>query len=403
MKFSDRILQVKPSPTMAVTAMAAQLQAQGVDIIGFGSGEPDFDTPDHIKQAAIKAIEAGKTKYTPVGGIPELKDAIVHKFKRDNNLEYKRSEIIVNCGGKHSFYNLMQIMLNAGDEVIIPSPYWVSYPDMVKLAGGTPVFIETDSDTGFKFSPEQLASKITPRTRAVVINSPSNPTGAAYSKEELAAFAAILEKTEVIPISDDIYETIIYDGFKFFNIANISDTMKERTIVLNGISKTYAMTGWRIGYTAASEDIIKKMDIIQGQSTSNPTTISQWAAIEALTGDQTVLANMLEAFDRRRNFVVDDLNSIPGISCYKPEGAFYAFPRVSGVYELKGWEKVSGKYKDTYKSSSLSAYLMEEARTAVVPGIGFGSDDYIRISFATSDAKLKEGLKRIREAIEKLC
>lgn len=388
---------------MAVTAMAAQLQAQGVDIIGFGSGEPDFDTPDHIKQAAIKAIEAGKTKYTPVGGIPELKDAIVHKFKRDNNLEYKRSEIIVNCGGKHSFYNLMQIMLNAGDEVIIPSPYWVSYPDMVKLAGGTPVFIETDSDTGFKFSPEQLASKITSRTRAVVINSPSNPTGAAYSREELSAFAEILEKTEVIPISDDIYETIIYDGFKFFNIANISDTMKERTIVLNGISKTYAMTGWRIGYTAASEDIIKKMDIIQGQSTSNPTTISQWAAVEALTGDQTVLANMLEAFDRRRNFVVDDLNSIPGASCYKPEGAFYAFPRVSGVYELKGWDKVSGKYKDTYKSSSLSAYLMEEARTAVVPGIGFGSDDYIRISFATSDAKLKEGLKRIREAIEKLC
>jgi len=388
---------------MAVTAMAAQLQSQGIDIIGFGSGEPDFDTPDHIKQAAIKAIETGKTKYTPVGGIPELKDAIVQKFKRDNNLQYKRSEVIVNCGGKHSFYNLMQIMLDEGDEVIIPSPYWVSYPDMVKLAGGTPVFIETGSETGFKMSPEQLASKINPRTRAVVINSPSNPTGAAYTKDELTAFASILEKTDVIPISDDIYETIIYDGFKFFNIANISDTMKERTIVLNGISKTYAMTGWRIGYTAASEDIIKKMDIIQGQSTSNPTTISQWAAVEALTGDQTVLANMLEAFDRRRNFVIEDLNGIPGISCYKPEGAFYAFPRVSGIYELKGWNKVSEKYKDTYNSSSLSAYLMEEARTAVVPGIGFGSDDYIRISFATSDAKLKEGLKRIREAIEKLC
>ncbi len=294
-------------------------------------------------------------------------------------------------------------MLNEGDEVIIPSPYWVSYPDMVKLAGGIPVFLETGSDTGFKFSPEQLASKITPRTRAVVINSPSNPTGAAYTRDELAAFAAVIEKTDVIPISDDIYETIIYDGFKFFNIANISDAMKERAIVLNGISKTYAMTGWRIGYTAASEDIIKKMDIIQGQSTSNPTTISQWAAIEALTGDQTVLANMLEAFDRRRNFVIDDLNTIPGISCYKPEGAFYAFPRVSGIYELKGWGKVSEKYKDTYKSSSLSAYLMEEARTAVVPGIGFGSDDYIRISFATSDVKLKEGLKRIREAVEKLC
>ncbi len=403
MKFSNRILKVKPSPTLAVTAMAAQLQAQGVDIIGFGSGEPDFDTPPHIREAAIRAIESGKTRYTPSGGIPELKDAVINKFKRDNNLNYKRSETIINCGGKHSLYNLIQVIIDEGDEVIIPSPYWVSYPDIVKLAGGTPVFIETGSESGFKITPEQLASKITPRTRAVVINSPSNPTGAAYTRDELAAFAAILEKTDIIPISDDIYETILYDGFKFFNIANISDTMKERTMVLNGVSKTYAMTGWRIGYAAGNEEIIKKMDILQGQSTSNPTTISQWAAVEALTGDQTVLSHMLEAFDRRRNFVIDDLNAISGVSCYKPEGAFYAFPRVTGVYGLKGWEKVAEKYKDTYKSSSLCAYLMEEARTAVVPGIGFGSDDYIRISFATSDAKLKEGLKRIREAIEKLC
>lgn len=403
MKFSSRILKVKPSPTLAVTAMAAQLQAQGIDVIGFGSGEPDFDTPQHIRDAAIKAIESGKTRYTPSGGIPELKDAVIQKFKRDNNLQYKRSEIIINCGGKHSFYNLMQVTLDEGDEVIIPSPYWVSYPDMVKLAGGTPVFIETGSETGFKITAEQLASKITPRTRFVVINSPSNPTGAAYTRDELASFAAVLEKTDVIPISDDIYETIIYDGFKFCNIANISGTMRERAIVLNGVSKTYAMTGWRIGYAAGNEEIIKKMDILQGQSTSNPTTISQWAAVEALTGDQTVLAHMLEAFDRRRNFVVEDLNSIPGISCCRPEGAFYAFPRVTGVFELKGWEKISERYKDTYKSSSLSAYLMEEARTAVVPGIGFGSDDYIRISFATSDSKLKEGLKRIREAVEKLC
>ncbi|HOP64662.1 MAG TPA: pyridoxal phosphate-dependent aminotransferase [Spirochaetota bacterium] len=403
MKFSNRILQVKPSPTMAVTAMAAQLRAEGVDIIGFGSGEPDFDTPLHIKEAAIKAIESGKTKYTPAGGLPELKEAVVEKFKRDNNLNYKKSEIIINCGGKHSFYNLMQVLIDAGDEVIIPSPYWVSYPDMVKLAGGTPVFIETSSDTGFKITPEQLETSITSKTRAVVINSPSNPTGAAYTKEELAVFASILEKTDVIPISDDIYENIIYDGFKFSNIANISDSMKERTIVLNGVSKTYAMTGWRIGYTAGNEDIIKKMDILQGQSTSNPTTISQWAAIEALTGDQTVLDNMLEAFNRRRNFVIEGLNDIPGITCNKPEGAFYAFPKISGVYELKGWEKASEKYKDTYKSSSFSAYLLNEAGTAVVPGIGFGSDEYIRISFATSDSNLKEGLKRIRGAIEKLC
>jgi len=403
MKFSKRIMQVKPSPTMAVTAMAAQLKAQGIDVIGFGSGEPDFDTPKHIREAAIKAIESGKTRYTAAGGISELKEAVITKFKRDNNLEYKQSEIIINCGGKHSFYNLAQVIIDEGDEVIIPAPYWVSYPDMVKLAGGTPVFINTEADSSFKITPEQLKAAITPRTKAVVINSPSNPTGAAYTQDEIKAFADILEKTDIIPISDDIYETIIYDGFKFSNIANISDTMKKKTIVLNGVSKTYAMTGWRIGYTAGDAEIIKKMDILQGQSTSNPTTVSQWAAVEALTGDQTMLSNMLEAFDRRRKFVVEELNSIPGMSCTKPEGAFYAFPRCAEVYKLKGWEKVSEKYKDTYKSSSLSAYLMEEARTAVVPGIGFGNDDYFRISFATSDENLREGLKRIKEAIGKLC
>ncbi|HOK91862.1 MAG TPA: pyridoxal phosphate-dependent aminotransferase [Spirochaetota bacterium] len=402
MKFSDRIQRVKPSPTLAVTAMAAQLQSQGIDVIGFGSGEPDFDTPQNIKEAAIKAINSGKTKYTPSGGIPELKEAVVKKFKRDNNLEYQLSEVIINCGGKHSFYNLIQVIIDDGDEVIIPSPYWVSYPDMVLLAGGKPVFIETDISTGFKIKPQQLEQKITSKTKAVVINSPSNPTGAAYTRHELEELARVLEDKDLIIISDDIYETIVYDGFKFFNIANISEKIKEKTIVLNGVSKTYAMTGWRIGYAAGNSDIIKKMDILQGQSTSNPTTISQWAAVEALSGDQSVLDHMLVAFDRRRNFVVDGLNNIPGLKCYKPEGAFYAFPDCSEVYKLKGWSKVSEKYKDDYKSSSLCAYLMEEARTAVVPGIAFGNDNYFRISFATSDEKLKEGLKRIKEAIEKL-
>ena len=402
MKFSDRIQRVKPSPTLAVTAMAAQLQSQGIDVIGFGSGEPDFDTPQNIKEAAIKAINSGKTKYTPSGGIPELKEAVVKKFKRDNNLEYQLSEVIINCGGKHSFDNLIQVIIDDGDEVIIPSPYWVSYPDMVLLAGGKPVFIETDISTGFKIKPQQLEQKITSKTKAVVINSPSNPTGAAYTRHELEELARVLEDKDLIIISDDIYETIVYDGFKFFNIANISEKIKEKTIVLNGVSKTYAMTGWRIGYAAGNSDIIKKMDILQGQSTSNPTTISQWAAVEALSGDQSVLDHMLVAFDRRRNFVVDGLNNIPGLKCYKPEGAFYAFPDCSEVYKLKGWSKVSEKYKDDYKSSSLCAYLMEEARTAVVPGIGFGNDNYFRISFATSDEKLKEGLKRIKEAIEKL-
>jgi len=391
MKFSDRIQRVKPSPTLAVTAMAAQLQSQGIDVIGFGSGEPDFDTPQNIKEAAIKAINSGKTKYTPSGGIPELKEAVVKKFKRDNNLEYQLSEVIINCGGKHSFYNLIQVIIDDGDEVIIPSPYWVSYPDMVLLAGGKPVFIETDISTGFKIKPQQLEQKITSKTKAVVINSPSNPTGAAYTRHELEELARVLEDKDLIIISDDIYETIVYDGFKFFNIANISEKIKEKTIVLNGVSKTYAMTGWRIGYAAGNSDIIKKMDILQGQSTSNPTTISQWAAVEALSGDQSVLDHMLVAFDRRRNFVVDGLNNIPGLKCYKPEGAFYAFPDCSEVYKLKGWSKVSEKYKDDYKSSSLCAYLMEEARTAVVPGIGFGNDNYFRISFATSDEKLKEG------------
>ena len=402
MQFSDRILKVKPSPTLAVTALANSLKAKGIDVIGFGAGEPDFDTPQFIKEAAIRAIESGKTKYTPAGGIPELKEAITMKFKRDNNLEYRISEVTVNCGGKHSFYNLMQVLLNKGDEVIIPSPYWVSYPPMVMLAGGKPVIIETTDKTGFKITPDDLKKSITKKTRAVVINSPSNPTGATYNRDELLALAEVLIKYDILIITDDIYEFIIYDNQKFYNLAILSEELKQRTIVLNGVSKTYSMTGWRIGYMACDEAIIKKVEVLQSQSTSNPASISQWAAVEALTGDQSVVNEMLSAFVRRRKLIVDGLNSIPGINCLMPSGAFYVFPNTSGIYKGKDWKSVAEKYKDDFNSTTLSSYLLEEANVAVVPGIGFGSDNYIRLSYATSDENIVKGLERIKGAVEKL-
>jgi len=403
MQFSDRILQIKPSPTLAITAVANAMKAKGIDVIGFGSGEPDFDTPRSIKDAAIRAIESGKTKYTPVGGVPELKQAIAEKFRRDNNLEYSPGEITVNCGGKHSFYNLMQILLNEGDEVIVPAPYWVSYPSMISLAEGTPVILYTKEENGFKITPEELKKHITPKTRAIVINSPSNPTGATYSKQELTVIADILLEKNILVISDDIYESILYDGAEFTNIACLSEEHRKNTIVLNGVSKTYSMTGWRIGYMAGNADIIKKIEIIQSQSTSNPTSISQWASIEAITGDQSVIQEMVDAFTRRRQLIVDGLNSIPGISCMNPEGAFYAFPNVSGVYSLPGWKDVEAKYADKPNNSHrITTYLLEEAKVAVVPGAEFGSDDNVRMSFATSDENISKGLERIKEAVQKL-
>jgi len=402
MILSDRILKVKPSPTLAVTALANSLKAQGIDVVGFGSGEPDFDTPQFIKDAAIKAIESGKTKYTPAGGIKELKEAVVEKFMRDNNLEYKVSEVTINCGGKHSFYNLMQVLLNDGDEVIIPAPYWVSYPSMVLLAGGNPVIIDSSEETGFKITPEQLKAKITDKTKAVVINSPSNPTGAAYSRKELAALAEVMADKDLVIISDDIYESITYGDFEFCNIANLSDELKKKTIVLNGVSKTYSMTGWRIGYMAGDENIIKKAETLQSQSTSNPASISQWAAQAAITGDQSVINKMLTAFTRRRELIIKGLNEIPGINCIYPDGAFYAFPGLSELYQMKGWERISSKYDGEFNSSKFSSYLLEEARVAVVPGVAFGSDSHIRMSFATSDESIVEGLKRIANAVGKI-
>ena len=396
MKLASRVAKVKPSETLAITAKANALRAQGRDVIGFGAGEPDFDTPDHIKKAAIAAIEAGFTKYTPVGGTDELKDAIINKLKVDNQLEYKRSQIVVSCGAKHTLYNLAQALFEEGDEVIIPAPYWVSYPDIVVLAGGTPVILNTLEKDGFKMKPEQLKSAITGRTKAVVFNGPSNPTGAAYSPDELKALAAVLAGTEIFVISDDIYEKIIYADFPYANIAMVDPRLKDQTIVVNGVSKAYAMTGWRIGYAAGPDAIIGAMGKIQGQSTSNPTSISQKASVAALNGDQSVVAMMVGEFKKRRDYIVAALNDIPGIRCLMPEGAFYVFPNVSAIYGRSHSEK-----KIT-NSTEFIEYLLDEANVATVPGVAFGSDAHIRLSYATSLKNIEEGVKRIKKAVAKL-
>ena len=393
---SNRAKSLKPSPTLAINAKAKSMQAQGIHVISFGAGEPDFDTPDNIKQAAVRAIEEGFTKYTPVGGIDELKDAIIKKFQRDSGLSYKRSEILVSCGGKHSFYNLAQAIFDQGDEVIIPAPYWVSYPPMVSLAGASPIIIETREENGFKVKPEDLKKSITPKTKALVINSPSNPTGSAYTKEELEKIAEIAISHNFFVISDEIYEKIIYDDFKFISIAALSEEIKKRTIIVHGMAKTYAMTGWRIGYTAGSEEIISAMNNIQSQSTSNPTSIAQKASVEALIGPQDEVAKMVLAFTQRRNYIVDRLNEIRGVSCYKPMGAFYAFPNFSSYYGT------SFEGKKISNSTNLADFFLDVARVAVVPGVEFGADPFERLSFATSMENIKDGLDRIEEALKKL-
>ncbi|MEQ8152346.1 MAG: pyridoxal phosphate-dependent aminotransferase [Smithellaceae bacterium] len=396
MKLAARVAKIKPSETLAITAKANALRAEGRDVIGFGAGEPDFDTPENIKAAAIRAIEAGFTKYTPVGGTDELKDAIIAKLKRDNSLEYKRSQIVVSCGAKHTLYNLAQALFEPGDEVIIPAPYWVSYPDIVVLAGGTPVIVDTLEKDGFKMKPEQLQAAITERTKAVVINSPSNPTGAAYSPEELKALAAVLLDKEIFVICDDIYEKIIYANFPFENIATAEPKIKDRTIVVNGVSKAYAMTGWRIGYAAGPEQLIAAIIKIQSQNTSNPASISQKAAVEALKGDQEVVGKMVAEFRQRRDAIVKLLNEIDGVKCLSPEGAFYVFPNVSGIYGR------SFQGKKITDSTELINYLLDEANVATVPGAAFGNDNHIRLSYATSLKNIEEGLKRIKIAIAKL-
>jgi aspartate aminotransferase len=393
---SNRAKGLKPSPTLAINAKAKAMQAQGIRVVSFGAGEPDFDTPENIKRAAIKSIEEGFTKYTAVGGIDELKDAVIHKFQRDNQLTYKRSQILISCGGKHSFYNLAQALFDQGDEVIIPAPYWVSYPPMVALAEATPVIIETKEENGFKVTPEELKKAITPRTKALVLNSPSNPTGSAYTKKELEKIAEAAISHKFFVISDEIYEKIVYDGFEFRSIASLGEEIKGRTIIVHGVAKTYAMTGWRIGYTAGPEEIISAMSNIQGQSTSNPTSISQKASVEALIGPQDEVKKMVSAFTERRNYIVDRLNEISGVSCFKPIGAFYVFPNFSEHYGK------SYQGKKITNSTELADYFLDVAKVALVPGVEFGADPFERLSYATSMKDIREGIDRIEEALKKL-
>ena len=396
MQLARRVKEIKPSPTLAVDAKAKALLAQGIDVVGFGAGEPDFDTPDNIKEAAIKAIKAGFTKYTPAGGTEELKKAVCQKFKQDNNLDYTPPEILISCGAKHSLYNICQALFEEGDEVLIPAPYWVSYPDMVMLAGGTPVIIKTTEKTGFRMTAQDLEKAITPKTKALILNSPSNPTGASYSKEDLTAIARVVLKKGITVISDEIYEKLIYDGFQFSSIASCDPALKPQTLVVNGVSKSYSMTGWRIGYAAGPKDVISAMTNIQSQSTSNPTSIAQKASLEALNGPQDFIPMMVKEFDRRRTYMVDRLNAMPGVSCFKPSGAFYAFPNVSGVYGRKAGSLTIAD------SSTFTQYLLESVNVAVVPGVAFGADENIRLSYATSFANIEKGLDRIQKAIEAL-
>ncbi|AEG00983.1 pyridoxal phosphate-dependent aminotransferase [Methylomonas methanica] len=388
---SNRVKAVKPSPTLAITARAAAMRAAGKDIIGLGAGEPDFDTPDHIKASAVKALDNGFTKYTAVDGIPSLKKAIAQKFKNDNGLDYQSKQILVSSGGKQSFYNLAQALLNPGDEVIIPAPYWVSYPDMVLLADGVPVIVEAGQSQNFKITPAQLRAAITDKTRLFVINSPSNPTGAAYSLDELKALGEVLQDfPEVLIATDDMYEHILWNKGEFVNILNARPDFYPRTIVLNGVSKAYSMTGWRIGYCAGPANLIEAMCIIQSQSTSNPTSISQVAAETALTGDQSCIDTMMVEFKKRHDFVVAELNNIDGIECLATDGTFYVFPNV---------EKLINKLEGIDDDLQFAEYLIEKAGVALVPGSAFGCPGHIRISIATSMANLENALARIKQAV----
>ena len=396
MNLSTRVQAIKPSPTLAVTARAAKLKAEGKDIIGLGAGEPDFDTPQHIKDAAIAAINKGFTKYTAVGGTPSLKAAIIAKFKRDNGLDYTAKQILVSCGGKQSFFNLALAVINPGDEVIVPAPYWVSYPDIVIIAEGKPVIVQAGIEQGFKLTPAQLAAAITPKTKMVVINSPSNPSGAVYTLDDLKALGEVLRQhPNILIATDDMYEHIALTDEKFVNILDACPDLYPRTMVLNGVSKAYAMTGWRIGYAAGPEHIITAMENVQSQSTSNPTSISQVAAEAALNGDQSCIAPMLKAFRERHEFVVNSLNNIPGLSCIMAGGAFYAFPDARVAIATLHQKGIISAATDI----AFSEYLLVEAGVAVVPGSAFGSEGYIRLSFATSMENLQNAISRIAKAL----
>lgn len=389
---SKRVKELKPSATMAIDKKAKELVAAGVGIISFGPGEPDFDTPENIKQAGIKAIEDGFTKYTAVDGIPELKDAIIEKLRRDNDLSYTREEIIVSVGAKHALFNIALATINPCDEVLIPTPYWVSFPEIFGLAEAEPFFVRTEEKDGFALKPEAVERAITKKTKLLIINSPGNPSGAVYLRKTLEEIAEVVRERNIFVVTDDIYEKFIYEGGRFFTIAQAKG-MKERTLVVNGVSKAYAMTGWRIGYTAGPKEIIKAMAAIQSQSTSNPTSISMKAALEALRGPQDSVAKMVAEFDKRRKFMVRWLNEIRGIKCITPKGAFYAFPNISALFGKKFKDK---EIKDSF---DLAEFLLNEAKVAVVPGAPFGAPENIRLSYATSLLNIKEGLRRIEQTI----
>ena len=388
---SERVQRVKPSPTLTISANAAKLRREGVDVISLGTGEPDFDTPVHIQDAAIEAIRNGQTRYTAVDGTPELKQAVIDKFKRDNGLDYTPEQILVSVGGKQSFFNLCQALLNAGDEVIIPAPYWVSYPDMVLLADGVPVIVEASQEQNFKLTPEQLEAAITPKTKLLVINSPSNPTGVCYTEEELRALASVLtQHPHVLVATDDMYEHIIFGGKPFTNIVMACPDMEDRTIVLNGVSKAYAMTGWRIGYAGGPKPLIQAMKKVQSQSTSNPCSISQAAATAALNGDQGCIADMVAQYEKRHEFIYKALDAIPGLSCLPSDGTFYSFPNAQGAIEA-----LDGIDDDVV----LAEYILNEAKVAVVPGSAFGLAGHFRVSYATSMENLEEAVSRIAKLL----
>ena len=393
---AERTKLIKPSVTLAIAAKAGKLRSEGIDVVNFSAGEPDFDTPDHIKAAAVEAIRKGMTKYTDVKGIEPLRAAIVHKYERDYGLSYRKEDVLVSCGAKHSVYNILQAIVNPGDEIVIPAPYWVSYSDMALLAGGVPKIIQTSEANGFRITPEQLEAGLTSKTKVFVLNSPCNPTGASYDAVELLAMARILEKHGCLIISDDIYEKIVYDDFRFHNLVALSPALRDRTIIVNGVSKTYAMTGWRIGYAIGPADVISAAGKIQSQSTSNPTSIAQAAALEAISGSQNDVDKMVREFKRRRDVIVDGLNAIPGMRCLKPQGAFYVFPNVSAFLDR------TANGKKLASPCDFADYLLEEAKVAVVPGEDFGSKEHIRFSYATALEDIEKGCKRIAVSVGKL-
>ena len=400
---AQRLNIVEPSPTLAISAKAAELKAAGRDVIGFGAGEPDFDTPDHIKAAAEKAMAEGQTKYTPVGGTAKLKKAVVDKFKRENGLSYEPKEVIVSTGGKQVLFNLFLAYLNPGEEVIVPAPYWVSYADIVRIVGGVPVIVQCPASQNYLIQPSQIEEAVTPRTRAILLCSPSNPTGSVYSEAELRAIASVLEKyPDILIISDDIYEHILFDNRKFTNLAMLFPQWKDRIFIANGVSKSYSMTGWRIGYGAGNRALIEGMETMQSQRTSNPSSISQAAALAALEGPQECVSTMRVAFEKRKNIVMEKFSQVPEITLSAPGGAFYVFPNLDRVFALPGFRKLRAGSKDRSLSRILSAHLLEKYDVAVVPGIAFGDDSGMRLSFALGEDALIKGLDRIAKMVADL-